>query len=301
MSVQNELGPISITFKRHLPFADNAGIKDRKGNPINLTYHKGRYLTPCQPEYFEFSRNAELRPDDIIVCGYAKTGCHLIWETLNMIRKGKGQYTELGKAAAYLEYAGPELYDNLPSPRILNTHNEFDWLPDKARTYKNKIILSTRNPKDVAVSLYNHHMNLPEMYSYQGEFPDWFELFLDGHVDNGDFFDYHLHWEQAIKENPDHPILVVTYEACREDFRGTIRKLSKFIETPLTEEQVEDIAESISFEAMQKRFEALPTKKLIRKGQVGDWKNWLTEEQSAELDRRSEKLKGTHFEPRFEL
>ena len=34
-------------------------------------------------------------------------------------------------------------------------------------------------------------------------------------------------------------------------------------------------------------------------GEVGDWKNWLTEEQSAELDRRSEKLKGTVFEPKY--
>ena len=48
-----------------------------------------------------------------------------------MIRKGKGQFSEMGKAEAFLEFSGPELYNALPSPRILNTHNEFDWLPEK--------------------------------------------------------------------------------------------------------------------------------------------------------------------------
>ncbi|GFR79956.1 sulfotransferase [Elysia marginata] len=91
------------------------------------------------------------------------------------------------------------------------------------------------------------------------------------------------------------------YEDARENFPDAIRKLADFINTHLTEDQVQDIAKSVNFDAMKKRFESLPTSKLVRKGQVGDWKNWLTEEQSAELDRRSERLKGTLFETRCEL
>ncbi|KAK3773069.1 hypothetical protein RRG08_016173 [Elysia crispata] len=178
-SETGELGPISLQFKRHLPFGDNAGKKDRKGNPINLTLYEGRILTPNRPEFFKLSRMAVVRPDDVFVCGYVKTGCHWIWETLNMIRKGRGVFSEMGKGQGFLEFSGPELYNSLPSPRILNTHNEFDWLPEKVCTYRNKIIFTTRNPKDVAMSLYNHHINLV-MYNYQGESSDWFELFLDG-------------------------------------------------------------------------------------------------------------------------
>ncbi|GFO09807.1 sulfotransferase 1c4-like [Plakobranchus ocellatus] len=301
MSVPTDLGPLAITYKRHLPFGDNAGIKDRQGKPINLTYHEGRYSSPFQPEYFEYSRNAEIRPDDILVCGYGKTGCHWVWETLNMIQKGKGHYSDLGKCAAFLEFCGPELYESLPSPRILNTHNRFDWLPEKVRTYKNKIIFTTRNPKDVAVSLYNHQINLPELYNYDGEFPDWFELFLDGKVDCGEYLSYHLEWLQALQENPDHPILIIRYEECIQDFPGHIRKMADFIESPLTEEQLKEIAEAINFKTMKKHYEAMPMSKLIRKGQVGDWKNWLTSDQSAELDKRIEKLRGTIFEPQFEV
>ena len=45
---------------------------------------------------------------------------------------------------------------------------------------KNKLILTTRNPYDVAVSLYHHHIDLYEIYGYSGEFNDWLQLFVDG-------------------------------------------------------------------------------------------------------------------------
>ncbi|GFO09793.1 sulfotransferase [Plakobranchus ocellatus] len=119
-------------------------------------------------------------------------------------------------------------------------------------------------------------------------------------MDCGEYISYHLEWLQTLQENPDHPILIIRYEECLQDFPSHIRKMADFIESPLTQEQIKEIAEAINFKAMKKRYEALPTGKLIRKGQVGDWKNWLTSDQSAELDKRSEKLKGTIFEPQFE-
>ncbi|GFO09802.1 sulfotransferase 1c2-like [Plakobranchus ocellatus] len=97
-----------------------------------------------------------------------------------MILKGKPEYSQVGKGISYLEFASPELYEELPSPRLLNTLNRFDWLPAKTSTYKNKIVLTTRNPKDVAVSLYHHHITLQEMYNYSGDFEHWFPLYRDG-------------------------------------------------------------------------------------------------------------------------
>ena len=50
-----------------------------------------------------------------------------------MIRKGKAEFSRMGKCEAFLDSSGPELYNSLPSPRVLNTHNRFDWLPPKVR------------------------------------------------------------------------------------------------------------------------------------------------------------------------
>ncbi|CAG5123883.1 unnamed protein product [Candidula unifasciata] len=239
-----------------------------------------------------------MRPDDILVCGYAKTGCHWIWETVNMIVKRRAEHTNYLKVIAFLEMAAPELYDALPSPRILNTHNEYEELPDQAKAMKTKIVLTTRNPKDTAVSLYNHHINLKEVYNYEGEFSDWFQFFLNGTVDNGNYFDYHLAWEKAMNEHPDHPILVVKYEEMKQDTQAGIRRIANFLEVPLTDDQVAKIATAAGFGSMKKKFQNQPTEKLIRKGEVGDWRNWLTEEQAKKLDNLSKQfLTGTRFEP----
>ena len=41
-------------------------------------------------------------------------------------------------------------------------------------------VLCFRNPKDTAVSLYNHHRDLVEFYNYNGEWKDWLPLFMQG-------------------------------------------------------------------------------------------------------------------------
>jgi hypothetical protein len=297
MPQTEELGPIAQLCQRTTGFKDTGGVKDRAGKGLTLTLFNGKLYTPQGPEHFGNVKSVKIRPDDVIISGYPKTGCHWMWETLGMIAKGRAEYSPFCKQIAYLEMAAPELYNNLTSPRILNTHLEYDGLPDEAKSMKTKLVLTTRNPKDTAVSMYNHHINLPEMYNYDGQFTDWFELYLDGKVDNGDFFDYHLSWEKAITEHPNHPILVVKYEDMKRDLKSTIRTLAKFINVELSSDQVDQIAGFADFKAMKQKFKGLSTEKLVRKGEVGDWKNWLTEEQARELDIRSKKyLTGTRFE-----
>ncbi|RUS74498.1 hypothetical protein EGW08_017729 [Elysia chlorotica] len=229
-------------------------------------------------------------------------GTHWMFEAISMILSGNSQYSQVGKGISYLEFASPELYQDLPSPRVLNTHNRFDWLPTGVRTHKNKIIVTTRNPKDVAVSLYHHHINLSEMYDYSGDFQDWIPLFLEGKsVDCGDYCEYHLDWDRVVRENPDWPILVVKFEDCVKDLADSIRKISVFLERPLSENQIADMAKALSFTNMKSHFRNTLTEKLIRKGEVADWKNWLTEAQSAQIDRQCQQLKGSQFEPKFEM
>ncbi|GFS09277.1 sulfotransferase family cytosolic 1B member 1 [Elysia marginata] len=220
-----------------------------------------------------------------------------------MIRKGKGIFSKTGKTTSFLELCGPEiLIIAVAAAAILVVVVKVvvvvvavaaavvevvvvvvivvvvsvvvavvavvvvvvvAIVDVVARTYKTKLVFTVRNPKDVAVSLYNHHINLKEIYNYHGEFHDWFPLFLDGDVDYGDYFTYHLNWATAIRDNPDHPILVLKYEDAKENFPDAIRKLADFIETSLTEDQVKEIAQSVNFDAAKKH---LPSNKILRKG-----------------------------------
>ena len=96
-----------------------------------------------------------------------------------MLFDGKAETIPKAKVQHMLEAINHEELDCLPSPRVLNTHLHFHLLPKEAIAKKCKIIYILRNPKDVAVSLYNHVKNLL-CYHYDGKWENFLPLFLDG-------------------------------------------------------------------------------------------------------------------------
>lgn len=80
-----------------------------------------------------------------------------------MLIKGNTEYTKEVKEFFFLE-AIPDLdvVHNLPSPRPLNTHLPYRWLPKQLTEKGGKIIHVIRNPKDVAVSMYHHLLSAGE-------------------------------------------------------------------------------------------------------------------------------------------
>lgn len=75
-------------------------------------------------------------------------------------------------------------------PGALKIHLPFRLTPwsDKA-----KYIYVTRNPKDTCVSYYHHMKNIPG-HGFNGTFDQFFELFLSGKIDYGDYFDHVMEW-----------------------------------------------------------------------------------------------------------
>ena len=53
--------------------------------------------------------------------------------------------------------------DKVPSPRILNTHLPYRWLPRNHIENGGKIVHVIRNPKDVCVSLYHFMRGIPDI------------------------------------------------------------------------------------------------------------------------------------------
>ena len=97
-----------------------------------------------------------------------------------MLHNGSTDTIQDIKQSAFLEAISKEQMTSLTSPRILNTHMWFKKLPEDMRTQKTKIILIHRNPKDVAASLYNHHLNLTGLFNYNGQWKNWLPLFMEG-------------------------------------------------------------------------------------------------------------------------
>ncbi|CAG5129583.1 unnamed protein product [Candidula unifasciata] len=284
-----------------LPVEKN--VSDEDGNSLRLGVLDGRLVPPFGESNYRKLPDIPIRDDDVVLIGYPKTGCHWTWQIMSMIVEGKPIQSELGKGISFLEFASREMIEDLPSRRILNTHLWLDYLPRQVKEKKTKIVFTVRNPKDTAVSFYNHHKSLINLYGYKGPFNKWFSLFMEGQVDYGSYFDYHKEWDRAIDNNPDLPILIVSYEDMKEDLPREIRKLSEFVGATLSDQQVEVIAQAAGFDTMKQALSSSVSHKLLRKGEVGDWKNWLTVAQSEMVDDAVEqKLKGTRFaSPRYTI
>ena len=78
-----------------------------------------------------------------------------------------------------LEVITQEMFNNVPSPRVFNTHLPFSMLPKDILKNKTKIVFVQRNPKDICVSFYNHHFKLLQ-YGYNGTWKNYMPRFLKG-------------------------------------------------------------------------------------------------------------------------
>ena len=93
----------------------------------------------------------------------------------------------------------------------------------------------------------------------------------------------------------------------KENLRAAVETIAKFIGQDLTPSEVSSVVEQTTFEAMKANPAASKnwleplfhdrSATFLRKGVVGDWRNYFTEEQSARMDEEVEKtLDGTGLE-----
>lgn len=88
------------------------------------------------------------------------------------------------------DFRSTRYLDSLTSPRVMSSHLPLRYLPRQVCTQRTKIILFRRNPKSVAVSLYNMtkgmrsiegcEAGLVTVKEYDGKWEDFLEMFLEG-------------------------------------------------------------------------------------------------------------------------
>lgn len=249
------------------------------------------------------------RDSDILICAYPKSGTHWLWEITSMLVQGKAERIDAIKEWNMLEGMRQQAFDSLPSPRILNTHVYFRHLPKDFKNRKCKILYMIRNPKDVAVSFYNHHEKVLE-YEYSGAWEHYLSRFIKGYVDYGSWFDCTLDWEKVQADNPEYPIHTLSFESMKQNSIEEIRRVAKFLDIDASNDLIKDINDLCSFDKMKKeknKHEIAADWKdnqpgMYRKGQVGDWKNWFTVAQSEMFDKLyKERMKDSKVVVRFSL
>ncbi|XP_072179264.1 sulfotransferase 1C2-like [Diadema setosum] len=281
------------------------------------------------PRALKALENLDVRPDDIFVVTFPKAGTTWMQQIMLLVRH-EGDVTKL--AGKHLIKTVPFIdiidvfnhtdYDKapsiavmaskMPSPRMMKSHCLLSWLPKDIRTDdpKAKVIYLARNPKDTAVSLFHFCQFIETLPPYKS-WEVFFEEFIADRAVLGSWFDNVLPWW----ERRNHPnVLFLKYEDMKKDHRGTVERVAQFMGKSLTDDVIDRIVEASSFGAMKKSKSSNPDSLLarvglarkeqssfMRKGAIGDWKNYFTEDQNRRFDELyAEKMKGTGLEFQFE-
>ncbi|KAH9525688.1 Sulfotransferase 1C4 [Bulinus truncatus] len=284
-------------------------VKDKGGATLTLQVINGRYYPTFPAHVIKTLSSLKIRSDDVILAGYLKAGTHWVWEILRMLLAGRTDVQLAEKDMCMIEQAEQSSLNAVPSPRVLNTHVLFHLLPSEAMHRRPKIVYLTRNPKDTAVSMYHHNRRLWEYYQYDGKFEDYLQLFVEGKVDYGSWFEHIASWSQALKEHPGLDIHEVNYEQLSQNPHTTIQDLALFLNLSPSQDLISQICEECALSKMKEKkahfdLDSDGNAIMYRKGIVGDWKNHFTEELNTWFDGvYREKMATIHtdFHWRFDL
>lgn len=107
-----------------------------------------------------------------------------------------------------------------------------------------QVVYVARNPKDVAVSFY-HLSRLYRTIEFTGDFPQYWDYFEKDLVCYGPYWE---HIEEGWKHRHEPNVLFMFYEDMNRDLPGAIRKVGKFLNKSMTDDQVAKLTEYLSIE-----------------------------------------------------
>ena len=247
------------------------------------------------PENFDSGFTYQAQARDTFIVTYPKCGTtwtqHIVW-MLSHDGKPLPLDKNINLEVPHLEEVGSDFVKSLSEPRFIKTHLTYDLNPYNPDS---KYIYIARNPFDCAVSFYYHTQGFIKHYNFaEGTFDDFFECFINGEVDCGDYFDNLLSW---VQHKNDQNVLFLTYESMKNNPKINIIAIAKFLGDNYVEKvQNTQILESIlhhtSFTSMSQNQSRWSSQRppnmtpFIRKGKVGDWKSHFSVSQTQRLSQK---------------
>jgi len=247
------------------------------------------------------------RPTDVIITTAAKAGTTWMQQILHQIKTGgDSTFASIFEKVPWIEFPRfdeplakvLERFEAISNPRLFKTHCTFAQTPgvDVAR-----IVLTFRDPRDVAVSMYHHQRDMvDEVHAKIGSKPPaTFDEFFPGWMERGVWFrNVKGWWPERNRPN----LLWLRYEDMKRDPEAAIQRIAAHMGVKLLPGVRERVLEHSSFAWMKAHSEKFtrpsadeaPVFKpggFIRKGAVGERDGLMSPAQEkAVLDRARAEL-----------
>jgi aryl sulfotransferase len=256
----------------------------------------------------------EFRDDDIVISTYAKSGTTWMQQIISQLLFDGADDMEVAEMSPWVDLRVQPKEIKLPlieaqtHRRFLKTH-----LPVDALVFSEKVkyIYIGRDGRDVLWSMYNHHTTANDTWyealndtpgrvgppiglppsSITQYYHDWLDK--DGHP-------WWPFWENvrswwAIKDLPN--VYLVHFSNLKNDMPGEIRRIARFIETPVDESKWDSILRHCSFDYMKANAtKSVPlggafwdggAQTFIHKGTNGRWRDTLKPDEVSKYEARA--------------
>ncbi len=254
----------------------------------------------------------KFRDDDIVISTYAKSGTTWMQQIVAQLLFNGEAGIPVAELSPWVDLRVPPKPVKLPMLEA-QTHRRFvkTHLPVDALVFSPnaKYIYVARDGRDVAWSLYNHHVkanegwydalnNTPGLVGPAMEKPaqdnpaDYFRSWLEK-----DGYPFWSMWENVkswwdVRHLPN--VMLLNFAQLKNDLPGSIRNIASFLEIPIDESKWDDILKHCSFDYMKANSEmSAPlggvfweggAKSFINIGTNGRWKDLLTNEDNAKYE-----------------
>lgn len=178
--------------------------------------------------------------------------------------------------------------DKIPFRRVFKSHHRAHMLigageatehldreePPPIETENVKFIWVIRDPKDAALSMMR--INTTDYTKHGVPLTAFMKVFLEGKANRGSWVDHAREWLAFSKQRPD-IILPLSYEENKKDPKGTARKIARFLDLDLTEEELDNSVHYSSFESMKEMSKDADAPHVLR-GKVAGWRERMSDE-----------------------
>lgn len=225
--------------------------------------------------------------DDIFLVSYPKSGNTWMRFLLSSLHFGKKvDWSSVNTTIPSIHNVSNQGLLNFPSPRILKSHQNYN------KGYK-KVIYLVRDVRDVVISYYYYHLHLSGKNIGLNNFDSFLDKFLLGKVYAG-LWDVHVQNWLDNKDKIENGFLLLKYEDLINDIDQEVERILMFLHLSRTKKEIKETINWASFENMQnleRRKQKKPTNiddsiPFVRKGQVNQWKTFLTDEQQNKMNNK---------------